>query len=119
MFGFYLKSQTRGQIWIVVDEGVIVPGFYAFIKIIKPYDICKRGRKMWSVTVGVFLFVFISFFFQKKYLKLCFYSMFQEQKSKCALQYKIRHRIYLCQNGINKFKKKEMQTYTDEFQAYF
>lgn len=65
MFGFYLKSQTRGQIWIVVDEGVIVPGFYAFIKIIKPYDICKRGRKMWSVTVGVFLFVFISFFFKR------------------------------------------------------
>lgn len=47
--------------------------------------------------------------------------MIQEQKSKCALQYKIRHRIYLCQNGINKLKKKkkEMQTYTDEFQAYF
>lgn len=63
------------------------------------------------------MFLFLSF--SKEILKLCFYSMFQEQKSKCALQYKIRHRIYLCQNGINRFKKKEMQTYTDEFQAYF
>lgn len=67
----------------------------------------QKGQKDVKCNCRSFSICFYFFFFQKKYLKLCFYSMFQEQKSKCALQYKIRHRIYLCQNGINRLKKKK------------
>lgn len=48
--------------------------------------------------------------------------MFQGQKSKCALQYKIRHRIYLCQNGINRFflkRKKKCKPTQISFKLIF